>query len=74
MAADSSHGAVILQKASGNVQRHVGAIDHAFEQHQEFGDDLLNIIGYKDLVVIQLNLSLNAFRILRQLGEVDDAL
>ena len=53
------HKAVVLQRASGNVQRQVWTVDHTFEQHQKLRNHFLDIIGNKHLIVVQLDRSLN---------------
>ena len=65
---------VVLQKASGNVQRHIRAVDDTFEQQQKFRDDLLDVIGNKDLVTVQLDLSRNHLQTVDLLWKIQDAL
>ena len=44
--------AVVLKRTSGYVERKVGAIDNAFKEHQEFRDNLFDVICDKYLIVI----------------------
>ena len=66
--------AVILQSASGYVQRQIRTVDHALEQKQELGNDFLDIICDEDLVVVQLDRSLDGFVLHVDLREVKDTL
>ena len=68
------HKAVILQRASGHIQRQVRAVDDTLQQHQEFRNDFLDIICNKYLVVIQLYSSLDGFILHVNLGEVQNSL
>ena len=49
---DLLYKSVILQCASGYIQWQIRAIDHTFQQHQEFRNYFFNIIGNKYLIVI----------------------
>ena len=66
--------AVVLQERTGNVQRHIGTVDHTFQEHQKFRNDLFDIVRDEHLIVVEFDLPLNAFGILRQFGEIQDAL
>ena len=68
------HIAVVLQEGTGYVQRQIGAIDHALEQHQEFGDNLLDVVRHENLAVKQLNFALLAAEILLDPGKIQNAL
>ena len=50
--ADLLDKTVVLQRASGHVERQVRAVDHTFEQHQELGNHFLDIVRDKHLIVI----------------------
>ena len=50
------HIAVALQVAAAHVQRYVGAVEHAVQQHQVFGHHALHAVGHKHLIAIQLYL------------------
>ena len=65
---------VVLQEAAADVQRQIGAIQHAAQQQQELRDDLLDVIGHEHLAVEQLDLPLLTAEILADTGEVQDAL
>ena len=74
MGADLLHIAVVLQEGAAHVQGQVRAVDHAVEQHEELGDNLLDVIRHKHLAGEQLDLSLMGAEIVLELGEVQDAL
>ena len=61
---------LILQKAPGNVQRKIGAVQTALEQQQEFRNYLLDVVSHKHLVIIQLDLPLQGVKLMAQLREV----
>jgi hypothetical protein len=62
--------AVVLKEGTGDVQRQVGAVDHALEQQQEFGNDFLDIVGYEHLIVVQLDYAFAGSEFVLDLGEV----
>ena len=68
------HLSVVLQKAAGDVERHVRAVDDALEQQQKFRDDLLDVVGDKDLVAVELDLAGDDLQLVLLLREVEDAL
>ena len=72
--ADLFGKAVVLQRASGDVQRQVGAVDDALEQHQVLGNDFLDVVRDEDLVVVELDHTFGGLILQVQLGEVQDAL
>ena len=61
---------IALQITAANVQRNIRAVDHAMQQHQEFGNDIFYFIGYKDLVAVQLDLVFLNFVALFDLREI----
>ena len=66
---------VVLQEASRNVERNVGAVDHAVEKHQELGNDFLDVVGDEHLIAIQLYLSLFQLNLLLlYLGKIENPL
>ena len=69
-----AHVAVVLQERTGHVQRQVGAVDHALEQHQELRNDFLYIVRNEHLIVIQLDHALAGRELVLQLREVQNAL
>ena len=74
MRGDLADVAVVLQEGAADVQRDVGAVDHALEEHEEFGNDFLDVIRHEHLTGEQLDLTFAGAEILLQLGEVQDAL
>ena len=51
------HLLIVLQERARNVKRNVGAVDHAVQELQKFGDHLFDIVGDKDLIAIKFYLS-----------------
>jgi hypothetical protein len=47
--------AVGLQIAAGDVQGKLRAIKDTLEHQQILGDNLFDVVGHKDLVVVELN-------------------
>ena len=47
---------IALQVTAANVQRDIRTVNHTVQEHQEFRNDILDLIGYKYLVGIQLDL------------------
>ena len=74
VAADFLHVAVVLQKASGNVQGKVGTINDAFQQHQVFRHHLLDVVGDVNLVVVKLNLSRHDLKLVALLRKIENPL
>ena len=65
---------IILQRASGYVQRQIRAVDDALQKKQELRNDFLDVIGDKYLVVVQLDHALGALILQVDLREVEDTL
>ena len=74
MRADLFHISVVLQEGPADIQRQVGTVNHAPEQHQEFRNDFLDVVRYKYLPGKQLDLSLMGTEIVLQLREIQDTL
>ena len=74
MFGDLLHLLIVLQEGTGDVERDIGAIDHAVQQHQKFRDDFLDVIRDIYLIAIQLDLSALELHLLFHLGEIEDAL
>ena len=68
------HIPVVLQERAGDVERQVGAVDDALEQHEELGDDFLDVVRHEHLIVVQLDDALVGRELIFELGEVEDAL
>ena len=68
------HVAVVLQEGARHVQRQVGAVDAALQQHQKLRNDLLDVVGHEHLVVVELDHALAGGELVLELGEVEDAL
>ena len=66
--------AVVLQCGSRYVQRQVRAVQHALEQHEIFRNDLLDIVGDEDLIVVQLDHAFRRLVFQVDLREIQDAL
>ena len=66
--------AVILQEGAAHVQGQVGAVDHALEQHQKFGNDLFDVVRHEHLAVEQLDFALLAAKVPLDPGEIQNAL
>ena len=66
--------AVVLQETAADVQRQIGAVDHALEQHQELRDDFLDVIRHEDLTAEEFDLTFLGAEIIGQFGEIEDAL
>ena len=71
---DAAHIAVVLQEGAGDVQREIRAVDHALEQHQEFRNDLFDVVGDEHLAGIQLDLAFDAAELLLDLREIQNTL
>ncbi len=65
---------VILQKASGYVQRNVRTIDHALQEKQKLRNDLLDVVCNKNLIAIELDLAFRRLKFVSKLGEVENPL
>ena len=68
------HIPVVLQEGTRDVQRQFRAIDNALEQHQELGNDFLNIIRHEHLAAEQLDLALGRGKLVLDLGEIQNTL
>ena len=67
------HKSVVLQRASGDIQRQIRTVDHTLQQHQVFGDDFFDIIRDEDLVVVQFDLAFNGVILCVDPREVQDS-
>ena len=72
--ADLLREAVVLKRASGDVQRKVRAVDDALEQHQVLGNDFLDVVGDKYLVVVELDHAFCGLILEIELREVQNSL
>ena len=50
------HVGIALQVAAAHVQRNVGRVDHAVEQGEEVGHDVLHLVRHEHLVAVELDL------------------
>ena len=73
MLCDLLHLRVVLKEGTRDVERDIGAVDDAVQKHQEFGDDLLDVVGNEHLVAIELDLPAFELHLLSHLGEIEDA-
>ena len=69
-----THVRAVLQITARDVQRQLGAVDHPAQLKKILGDDLADVIRHKDLIVIQLDLSLKPLEIAGKLREEQNAL
>ena len=63
-----------MQIASGYVQGKLGTVQNALEHQKILGDYFLDVISHKYLVVIKLNLALDGFVFVGQLGKIENTL
>src|SRR5699024_10360496 len=61
---------IILQRASGHVQRQIRTVDDALQEKKEFRDHLFDIIGDKHLIIIQFDRSLYGIILCIDLWEI----
>ena len=66
------HIAVILQCTSGNIQRHIGAVQNPLQEQQKFGDNLFYVIRNINLIAVQLYLAVHHVHLLHQLREIEN--
>ena len=71
---DLGNIAVILQVASRNIEGQLGAVEHAAQHQEIFGDDFLDVVGNEYLVVVELDLSFHVGKLMREFREVQNAL
>ena len=68
------HISAVLEIASRNVQRKLGAVENAAEHQQIFGYYFLYVVRNEYLIVIELHLSLDALEFALYLREIEDSL
>ena len=64
---------VALQVAAADVQGDVGRVDHAVEQGEEVGHDVLDLVGDVDLVAVELYFVAVELNVALDFGEVEHA-
>ena len=65
---------IVLQRASGYVQRQIRTVNDTLEHHKEFRNHFLDIVRDKYLVVVQLDRSLDGVILCIDLREIQDSL
>ena len=65
---------VVLQRASGNIQRKIRTVDDALQEHQILRNDLLDVIGDEHLVVVQLDFPFDGIILRVDPREIQDSL
>jgi len=63
-----------LQEAARDVERQVRTVKDAFQKEEEFRDDLLDVVGDKDLVVVDFDPAFQALIDVVSFREIEDAL
>ncbi len=71
--ADLLHLGVVLQEAARDVERDVRDVDPPFEEEQELGNEILEVVRHKDVVAIEFHLALEEIRLVAQFREIEDA-
>ena len=65
---------VVLQVASGDVERKLRAINYALEHNKILGNDLLYVVCNEYLIVVKLYLSFQLIILASQLWEIQNTL